>query len=94
MPITTTTIVTTPPNMLDIHYWMFGMFVTFGVTAFLLGALTMKAGVQVGSDTFIMMTLIGMFVGSLVALMMNMLPWLVPIGFFLVLLVYFMRLRG
>ena len=91
---TITTIVTVPPSVFDIHYWMFGMFVTFAITALLLGVLIAKTNLVILSDTFIITALIGMFVGSLLALFMNVLPFIVPIVIFVSLLLYMWRGRG
>ena len=88
---TVTTIVTIAPNFFDAHYWLFGIIVIMAVTALIDGILVERTDTAIGSNTFILSTLFGAFLGSVVALVMNIIPWIVSVGLFGLLILYVWR---
>lgn len=91
---TMTTTVTVPPTVYQVQYWYFGVTVNLIILCIVVGWYMHHAKVEIGSDSFIFVTLLGAFLGSLVALLMNVYPWEVAAITFLLLIVYIVRLRG
>ena len=91
--VTITTAVTVPPDIFDIHYWYFGLAVTLCITALVDGMLVSRFNIAIGDDIFIIGTLFGAFVGSIISLLFNVIPWEVPISIFFVMFLYFWRGR-
>lgn len=92
--VTVTSVATVPPDLFDIHYWYFGLAVILIVTMFVDGLLVERFHVTVGSDFFIIGTLFGSFIGSLIALFFNVIPSIVPIADLGIMILYFVRFRG
>jgi Ca2+/Na+ antiporter len=91
---TVTTIVTVPPDTFQVQYWYFGVTVNLIILCVIVGYYMQNTNEQIGSDSFIFITLLGTFLGSLVALFMNVYPWEVPAVIFGLLIVYIVRFRG
>ena len=89
-----TTTVTVPPTVFQVQYWYFGVTVNLIILCIIVGFYMQKADAQIGSDSFIFVTLLGAFLGSIVSLLMNVYPWEVPAVIFGLLIVYIVRLRG
>ena len=94
MTTTITAFTTLPPNNFDLHYWLFGILVMLSVTALLDGYLVSRTNIAIGSDTFIFTSLIGLFVGSLIGLIINILPFYITIVMFALVVIYVWRGRG
>lgn len=94
MATTLTTIVTVPPTTYQVQYWYFGVLVNLIILCIIVGFYMQNAKVEIGSDSFIFVSLLGAFLGSLVSLFMNVYPWEVPAVIFALLIVYIVRLRG
>ena len=92
--VTTTTTITVPPTVFDVHYWYFGVTVNLIILCIIVGFYMQKADAVIGSDSFIFVTLLGAFLGSIVSLLMNVYPWEVPAVIFGLLIAYIVRLRG
>lgn len=82
-----------PPQALDIRYWYFGFFVIM-LFVFLIDGFAIQNGVQIGSDTFIYLTLIGLFIGGLMATLLDVMSWIMPVTMVLILVVYTWRTRS
>lgn len=92
--ITTTTTVTVPPNTFQVQYWYFGVTVNLIILCIILGFYMQNTHERIGSDGFIFMGLIGLLVGGIVALLMNVYPWEIIAVEFLILIVYIIRQKG
>lgn len=90
----TTTIVTVPPTVFQVQYWYFGVTVNLIILCVIVGFYMSNARAEIGSDSFIFVTLLGAFLGSIVSLLMNVYPWEVPAVIFGLLMIYIIRLRG
>ena len=94
MPTTqVTTIVTVPPSFFDIHYWYFGLAVILCVTCLIDGMLVSRFNIAIGDDVFILGTFFGALIGSLIALIFNVIPWELPLVIFIMLIIYIWRGR-
>lgn len=91
---TTTVITTIPPTFFDVHYWLYALIVIGCVTAFFLGILNTQSKVVINADSFIITTFIGAFVGSVIALLLNIIPWIISVAIALGLILYMWRGRG
>jgi hypothetical protein len=91
---TTTTMVTVPPTVFQIQYWYFGVTVNLVILCIIVGYYMQNSRAEIGSDSFIFVTLLGTFLGSIVALLMNVYPCEVPAVVFGLLIVYIVRMRG
>jgi hypothetical protein len=91
---TTTTIVTVPPTTFQVQYWYFGVTVNLIIMCIIVGYYMQNSRAEIGSDSFIFVTLLGAFLGAIVSLLMNVYPWEVPAVIFGLLIVYIVRLRG
>ena len=89
-----TTLVTVPPTVYEVQYWYFGVMVNLIILCIIVGFYMQNARAEIGSDSFIFVTLLGAFLGSIVSLLMNVYPWEVPAVIFGLLIVYIVRLRG
>lgn len=89
-----TTIVTVPPTVFQVQYWYFGVTVNLIILCLIVGFYMANAKVEIGSSSFIFVTLLGAFLGSIVSLLMNVYPWEVPAVIFALLIIYIIRLRG
>lgn len=89
-----TTTVTVPPTVYQVQYWYFGVTVNLIILCIIVGFYMQKSDAVIGSDSFIFVTLLGAFLGSIVSLLMNVYPWEVPAVIFGLLIVYIVRLRG
>ena len=91
---TTTTVVTVSPTVFDVHYWYFGVTVNLIILCIIVGYYMQNAKTEIGSSSFIFVTLLGAFLGSIVSLFMNVYPWEVPAVIFGLLIIYIVRQRG
>lgn len=82
-----------PPQPLDIRYWWAGFTVTL-IIAFLILGFAVSRGIAIGSTPFIYIMLIGLFVGSLVATLLTIMTWILPVTIFVALIGYAWRTRS
>ena len=92
--VVSTTTVTVPPTVYQVQYWYFGVTVNLVILCIIVGYYMQNSKAEIGSDSFIFVTLLGAFLGSIVSLLMNVYPWEVPAVIFGLLIIYIVRLRG
>ena len=92
--LTSTTTVTAPPIPYQIQYWYFGVTVNLIIMCVIVGYYMQNSRAEIGSDSFIFVSLLGAFLGSIVSLLMNVYPWEVPAVIFALLIIYIIRMRG
>jgi len=91
---TITTTITVPPDFFDVHYWYFGIFVMFCVVGIIDSIYMDRTGSSLNSDSFILINFLGLFIGSIISLFLNVIPFTVPLVIFGLFIVYIWRFRG
>jgi len=64
------------------------------VVAFMLLGISVKFGVTVGSHIFIYLAMLGLFLGSMLSVLLNIMSWVFPVTIVIVLVVYIWRTRS
>ena len=91
--ICTQTYKTIAPPLFSVQYWFFALMVMGGVTALILGIAT-QSRIGIMSTTFIYLLFIGMLIGSLIDLALNIVSFVFPLFIFLGFAVYIWRSRS
>jgi hypothetical protein len=78
--------VTVPPTPFQIQYWLFGVIVMFAFCAVFASLFAFSADVD-----FITVVLFGLFFGSMIGLLLAVLPWYIPAITFMSTILYLWR---
>ena len=84
---------TIAPPLFSVQNWLFALMVMGGVTALLLG-IAAQSKIGIISSSFIYLIFIGMLIGSLIDLALNIVSFVFPLFIFLGFAIYIWRSRS